>query len=70
MNEEQHKIIIQETFNNVSREYDSKELRFFSESAKYLTSILRLRGNESVIELPPVQAMQRWLLLRISRKVM
>lgn len=51
MNEEQHKIIIKETFNNVSREYDSKELRFFRESAQYLSSILCLRGNECVIDI-------------------
>jgi ubiquinone/menaquinone biosynthesis C-methylase UbiE len=51
MNEEQHKIIIKETFNSVSCEYDSKALRFFSESAKYLASILHLRGNECVIDI-------------------
>ena len=51
MNEEQHKIIIKETFNSVSSEYDNKALRFFSESAKHLASILHLRGNERVIDI-------------------
>jgi ubiquinone/menaquinone biosynthesis C-methylase UbiE len=51
MNEEQHKIIIKETFNSVSCEYDNNALRFFSESAQYLASILRLGGHESVIDI-------------------
>jgi ubiquinone/menaquinone biosynthesis C-methylase UbiE len=51
MNEDQYKIIIKETFNNVSCEYDSKALRFFSESAEYLASILRLDGHKSVIDI-------------------
>jgi ubiquinone/menaquinone biosynthesis C-methylase UbiE len=45
------KNIIQETFNNVAGEYDSKALRFFSDSAKYLASIIPLRGYESVIDI-------------------
>jgi ubiquinone/menaquinone biosynthesis C-methylase UbiE len=42
---------IQETFNNVADVYDSKELRFFTDSAKYLASIIPLRGHESVIDI-------------------
>jgi ubiquinone/menaquinone biosynthesis C-methylase UbiE len=45
------KNIVQETFNNVAGEYDSKELRFFSDSAKHLASIIPLRGHESVIDI-------------------
>lgn len=45
------KNIIQETFNNVAGEYDSKALRFFSDSAKHLASIIPLRGHENVIDI-------------------
>lgn len=48
---EKRKIAIKETFNNVSREYDSKVLRFFTESANHLVSMLHLRGNERVIDI-------------------
>jgi ubiquinone/menaquinone biosynthesis C-methylase UbiE len=51
MNEEQRKTIIKETFDTVSGAYDSRALRFFPESAKHLASILRLRGNERVIDI-------------------
>jgi len=51
MNEEQHKTIIKETFDTVSGDYDSKELRFFFRRApKHLASILRLHGDEKVID--------------------
>jgi ubiquinone/menaquinone biosynthesis C-methylase UbiE len=50
MNEEQRKTILKETFDTVSDAYDSKVLRFFPESAKHLASILRLRGDERVID--------------------
>lgn len=45
------KNIVQETFNNVAGEYDSKALRFFSDSAKHLASIIPLRGHDSVIDI-------------------
>jgi len=50
MNEEQRKILIKETFNTISGAYDSKPLRFFTESAQHIVSSLRLRGNERVID--------------------
>jgi ubiquinone/menaquinone biosynthesis C-methylase UbiE len=50
MDEEQRKTIIKETFDTVAGDYDSKALRFFPESAKHLASILRLRGEEHVID--------------------
>jgi ubiquinone/menaquinone biosynthesis C-methylase UbiE len=51
MNEEQRKVIIKETFDSVSQGYDCKALRFFSESAKHLASLLPLHGNEHVIDI-------------------
>lgn len=45
------KNITQETFNNVADVYDSKELRFFTDSAKHLASIIPLRGHERVIDI-------------------
>jgi ubiquinone/menaquinone biosynthesis C-methylase UbiE len=50
MEEDQRKTIIKETFNTVSGEYDNKALQFFPESAEYLASSLRLRGDEQVID--------------------
>lgn len=50
MNEEERKVIIKGTFNSVHDNYDSFPLRFFSESAKYLDSLLFFRGDEKVID--------------------
>lgn len=50
MNEEQRKIIIRETFDKVSCDYDSNPLRFFSKSAKHMVSILSLNGDENVLD--------------------
>lgn len=51
MENTQRKTIIKETFNTVSEAYDSKALRFFPESAKYLAATLCLHGNERVIDI-------------------
>jgi ubiquinone/menaquinone biosynthesis C-methylase UbiE len=50
MEETQRKGILKETFNTISDKYDSKALRFFLESADYFASILRLRGDEQVLD--------------------
>lgn len=50
MEEDQRRKIIKETFNTVSCEYDGKALRFFPDSARYLASRLRLRGDEQVVD--------------------
>jgi ubiquinone/menaquinone biosynthesis C-methylase UbiE len=44
------KKIIKDTFNTVSGEYDHKALRFFPASSEHLASLLRLRGDEHVLD--------------------
>lgn len=50
MDEQQRKAMLRETFNSVSKGYDGKPLRFFSESAGHLAASLGLRGNEHVLD--------------------
>ena len=50
MNEEQRKAALLETFNTVSGDYDHRVLRFFPESARHLASLLKLRGDEHVLD--------------------
>ena len=46
---QKHKEIIKATFDTVGG-YDAHPLRFFKNSAEYFVSLLRLRGNERVID--------------------
>jgi ubiquinone/menaquinone biosynthesis C-methylase UbiE len=50
MDEQQLKTMLIETFNTVSEGYDDRALRFFPESAKKMTSLLHLRGDEHVLD--------------------
>jgi ubiquinone/menaquinone biosynthesis C-methylase UbiE len=50
MDEQQQKAILIDTFNTVSESYDSRELRFFPESAKNMAGLLNLRGDEHVLD--------------------
>lgn len=50
MNEQERKKMIRDTFNTVAAGYDRHALRFFSESAKLLTGVLSLEGNEHVLD--------------------
>lgn len=50
MDERQLKTMLIETFNTVSESYDSRELRFFSESAKHMAGLLKLQGDEHVLD--------------------
>ena len=50
MNEQDRKARIKATFNTVAAGYDSRALRFFSESAKYMAACLSLNGNEHVLD--------------------
>jgi ubiquinone/menaquinone biosynthesis C-methylase UbiE len=47
---EQQKAILKETFNTVSDGYDNGTLRFFSNSAAHMATLLNLRGNERVLD--------------------
>src|SRR5512147_2911626 len=50
MDEQQLKTMVKETFDVVSASYDSRELRFFPESAKNMAGLLSLRGDEHVLD--------------------
>lgn len=50
MDEQQRKAFIKETFNTVSTGYDGNALRFFPESAEHLAAMLRLHGDEQVLD--------------------
>ncbi|MEK6698811.1 MAG: class I SAM-dependent methyltransferase [Nitrospirota bacterium] len=50
MADQQMKTILKETFDAVSNGYDGKALRFFSESAEHMSSLLKLRGDEQVLD--------------------
>src|SRR5574337_695825 len=50
MDEQQRKAMLKETFNTVSGGYDGGALRFFPESAKHMASILRMHGDEHVLD--------------------
>ena len=50
MNAEQAKAILKDTFNTVSGAYDDSVLRFFPASARHLANLLRLRGDERVLD--------------------
>ena len=44
------KTILKQTFDAVSNGYDGKALRFFSKSAEHMSSLLKLRGDERVLD--------------------
>jgi ubiquinone/menaquinone biosynthesis C-methylase UbiE len=50
MNAEQVKAMLKDTFNTVSGAYDNPVLRFFPASARHLADLLRLRGDERVLD--------------------
>jgi len=50
MDQQQRKAFLKETFNTVSTGYDGNALRFFPESAEHLAAILRLHGDEQVLD--------------------
>lgn len=50
MDELQRKTLLKETFNTVSGGYDGKALRFFPEGAGHLAAVLKLRGDEQVLD--------------------
>lgn len=50
MDEQQKKTLLKDTFEAVSSGYDSKALRFFPNSARFLAENLSLRGDEKVLD--------------------
>ena len=48
--DEQRKAMLKETFNTVSDGYDNNALRFFPASADHMAGLLRLRGDERVLD--------------------
>ncbi len=50
MDEQQHKMILRQTFDAVADGYDNKSLRFFPASAEHMAGILGLRGDERVLD--------------------
>lgn len=50
MNQQQQKAIIKETFDSVSGGYDSSALRFFSNSAAHMATLLNLNGDERLLD--------------------
>jgi len=48
--QQQMKTMLKETFDAVAEGYDGKALRFFPESAKNMAALLRLRGDEQVLD--------------------
>jgi len=50
MNEQQRKAMLKETFDTVSGGYDDRALRFFPASAAHMAALLRLRGDEHVLD--------------------
>src|SRR5574337_95874 len=50
MDEKQRTAILKETFDTVSGGYDNKALRFFPDSARHMAGLLKLRGDEHVLD--------------------
>ena len=50
MDEEQRKAILKETFDTVAAGYDGGALRFFALSAGHMASLLKLRGDEHILD--------------------
>ena len=50
MNAEQVKTILKDTFNAVADMYDDPVLRFFPASARHMADLLKLRGDEHVLD--------------------
>src|SRR5512144_2139044 len=50
MDEQQMKAMLIDTFNIVTESYDSRELRFFNESANNMAGLPQLRGDEHVLD--------------------
>jgi len=50
MDEQQRKAMLKETFDTVSGGYDERALRFFPASAAHMAALLRLRGDEHVLD--------------------
>ncbi len=50
MDDQQRMAMLKETFNTVSDGYDNEALRFFPASADHLAALLRLRGDERVLD--------------------
>ncbi len=50
MDERQWKVLLKETFDMVSGGYDNNALRFFSLSAAHMATLLRLNGDEDVLD--------------------
>ena len=47
---EDYKKIIQQTFNSVSQGYDNNNLRFFKTSAEQMADMLKLQGEEHILD--------------------
>jgi ubiquinone/menaquinone biosynthesis C-methylase UbiE len=50
VDEQQRKALVKETFDTVSSGYDKRALRFFPVSAYHMASLLRLKGDEHVLD--------------------
>jgi ubiquinone/menaquinone biosynthesis C-methylase UbiE len=50
MDEQQLKAMLKDTFDTVSGRYDSKALRFFQTSAEHMAFLLKMQGNENVLD--------------------
>lgn len=50
MDARQRKAVLKETFDTVSSGYDNKALRFFPDSARHMAALLKLRGDEHVLD--------------------
>lgn len=50
MNEQERKAALKETFDVIADGYDRKTLRFFPESARHMAGLLKLRGDENVLD--------------------
>jgi len=50
MDEQQRKAMLKQTFDTVADGYDGGALRFFPQSAQYMTPLLELRGDEHALD--------------------
>ncbi len=50
MDDQQHKMILKQTFDAVADGYDNKSLRFFPASAEHMAAIFGLRGDEYILD--------------------
>ena len=50
MDEQELKEFFKSTFNTVAEGYDNSAMRFFPDSAKYISSYLGLKGHEHVLD--------------------